>query len=77
MRNIEEYNKLTEGEQSLVKWQFKEHGGFWTAVWDAISKADGGNLNRMALAFPSHVKAYRNYTSVPGWWEELIARVGR
>lgn len=77
MLNTAEFKKLTPGEQSLYNWQFQMHGGFFTALWKAISTADGYNLDRLALAFPSEVDAYRRYMGEVGWWERTLERVGR
>lgn len=77
MFNVEEWNKLTQGEKSLYNWQFRQHGSFFNHVWLAISVADEYHLERMRLAFPSEVEAYINYARVRGWWDELLERVGR
>lgn len=66
--NVEFLNSLNEGERSLVNWQYNMMGGFESALWDAIKRADEGNLARLALGFPEHVEAYINYASVNGWW---------
>lgn len=73
--NHEEFKKLTPGEQSLYKWQFNEHGGFYMALWTAISRADQHNLMKMARAFPGEVRAYLRYSHETGWWEETLRRV--
>lgn len=70
------FSKLNPGEQSLVKWQYQMHGGFFTALWKAISVADGENLERLANAFPLHVGAYRRYIGEPGYWEGLLIFIG-
>jgi len=77
MYNHEEYAKLTPGERSLYEWQFKMSGGFFTSLWDAISRADSQNLYHLEKAFPSHLKAWGRYQGESGWWEELVERVGR
>lgn len=67
--NAEEYRKLNEGEQSLYKWQMRDHGSFFMALWDAISRADGHNLAMLERGYPQHVEAYRKYMSWKGWWD--------
>lgn len=62
------YDALDQGTRSLVDWQYHRHGDFFTALWDAICRADTENLAKLELGFPKHVQAYRKYTSVPGWW---------
>jgi hypothetical protein len=65
-----------EGTRSLWKWQYHEGGHFNAALWDAITKADGGNLARLEKGFPEHVAAYRSYISEPGWWERVKETLG-
>lgn len=52
---------FTAGEKSLVEWQFRLHGDFWSALWLAISKADALNQARLAAGFPGEVEAYREW----------------
>lgn len=77
MKNNEEYRRLTVGEQSLYEWQFRTTGGFFSALWDAISRADSQNLYHLEKAYPSHVEAYNKFRGESGWWEDLLERVGR
>lgn len=74
--NHERFLELTEGEQSLIKWQYQHHGGFFMALWNAISKADGENLRRLEKGFPSHIEAYRRYGGEKGYWDSLRKFVG-
>jgi hypothetical protein len=64
--------QLNPGVQSLIKWQFEDHGGFFTALWMAISRADEGNLQRLGIAFPEEVRAYIRFKSEPGYWEHIL-----
>jgi hypothetical protein len=75
MINGVELSKLNEGEQALVGWQYRRSGGFTTALMDLISRADGDNKDRLALAFPLHVAAYRNFSQVDGWWQQIQKKV--
>ena len=75
MYNWDVFKRQDIGVQSLIKWQFGEHGGFWTAMWKAISTADESNLMRLSAAYPLEVQAYRSYTSLPGWWEKLLEQL--
>lgn len=75
MFNQVEFNKLTAGEQSLVMWQYHMEGGFMSTLWELLVRADRENLARLELAFPSHVKAFRNYSQVHGWWEGIQDRL--
>lgn len=67
--------ELSQGVRSLVKWQYRMHGGFYTALWDAISRADTYHLDKLSLAFPDEVEAYRKYTSERGWWAKVLDAV--
>jgi hypothetical protein len=52
----------TEAEKGVVKWQFRLLGGFKTALWDAITKADEDNLERLSRGFPTEVEGYEMWT---------------
>lgn len=67
--------EITEGERSLYRWQYKIAGGFERSLWDAITAADSTNLAAIAQGFPSHVEAYRRYTSERGYFDELCKRM--
>lgn len=66
---------ITEGERSLYRWQYKIAGSFERCLWDAITAADSTNLAAIAQGFPSHVEAYRRYTSEHGYFDELCKRM--
>jgi hypothetical protein len=74
--NMDEYRKLNAGEQSLVDWQLRRGlGGFESALWGAICRADTGNLARLEVGFTQHVAAYRKYSHEAGWWRRLKRRL--
>ena len=50
------------GEKSVVKWQFRLHGNFRTALWVAIIKADENNIARIKRGFPDEVEGYRAWS---------------
>jgi hypothetical protein len=70
--NYTVFLKQDEGVKSLIKWQMGEHGGFFTALWKAISTADLHNQELLSKGFPLHIKAYRRYATEGGWWENLL-----
>lgn len=74
--DLTEFLKLTTGEQSLVKWQYNEHGGFYTTLWKAITIADGWNLARLERGFPEHVQAYRRFASEKDYWPDIQRKLG-
>lgn len=71
MFNWDVYRTLPVGEQRLCDWQFGRLSGFWTAVWKAIATADNSNLERLALAFPDEVEAYKRFSYEPGYWQGI------
>ena len=67
---------LTPGELFIFDWQYRTLGGFKTALMDAILKADNPNRNKLEIAFPDEVAAYRSFANESGWWPRVqqIAR---
>ena len=51
---------LTAGESFLYSGQTKRLGGYMTALYDAMTKADNRNLDRLEKAYPEYVKTYRS-----------------
>ena len=66
--------QLTRGERFILEWQYRMHGGFFTALTDAICKADDGNLIKLGMGFPDEVDAYRKFSGEDGWWQEVQAK---
>lgn len=66
---------VTKGERSLWRWQVGEAGGFESALWSAIERADSTNLAAIAQGFPEHVAAYRRYAHETGYWDNLCVRI--
>lgn len=75
MYNWSVFKQQDVGVQSLIKWQFGEHGGFHTTLWKAISTADGHNLHCLSLGYPLEVAAYRRYAGEMGWWQNLLEQL--
>ncbi len=63
------------GERSLYRSHYDSLGGFETALWDALERADSTNLDALAKGFPEHVAALRNFRHQPGYWDALRAKV--
>lgn len=63
------------GERSLYRRQYDNLGGFETALWDALERADSTNLDALAKGFPEHVAALVAYRHQPGYWDALRAKV--
>lgn len=70
------FDALNEGERFIVEWQYKRLGSFKAALATAISKADIINQFKLAQAFPEEVEAYRAFSMVSGWWEEVQKKAG-
>jgi len=54
-----------EGAEAYLEFQLHRTGGFLTALFEAISRADETNLARLRIGFPHEVRGY-----------ELFAREG-
>ena len=67
---------LTEGERFIVSWQYHLQNSFFTALAEAISRADIFNLARLEKGFPEEDRAYRDFSMVSGWWEEVRKKAG-
>lgn len=65
---------LTKGEVFVLKWQYGLHGHFFTALVQAICKADTANRTRLMRGFPQEVKAMNKYFHTGGWWDKLEER---
>ena len=73
---IKSSSDLTEEEKIIYDWQYRLDEGFSRALMGAVSKADGGNLDRLSKGFPVHVKAYERFAYEAGWWEGIQKRMG-
>jgi hypothetical protein len=69
-----DFDKLDETERAVVEWQYRLCGGFKSALWDAIARADEGNLARLRLGFPHEVDGFLKFSRLPGWWPEVQER---
>lgn len=45
-----------------LEWQFHITEGFYSHLFEAISRADEENLAKFALGFPQEVEAYKTFT---------------
>jgi len=53
------WHLLSQAEKLIVEWQYGMLGDFRTALFDAITRADESNLDRLALGFHDEVAGYR------------------
>lgn len=70
-KNFPHLNDLNSGERHLIEWQYNCGGFFFTMLWNAISRADDGNLARLSLGFPEDVEAYLRFRDEEGYWGNL------
>lgn len=68
-------NNLTEEEMFIYKWQYGMLGSFMNSLIRAIATADKGNLYRLSLGFPMEVSAYKKFSGIEGWWQEVEKKV--
>ncbi len=64
-------------EQAAVfEWQYGYCEDFKKSLWEAIKRADEGNLYLLSLGFPVEIRGFHLYTQLSGWWQEVqeIAR---
>jgi len=66
---------LTEAERDLYEWNNGMSSSFKTHLMNAISVADIGNMAKLAMAFPDHVRVFKSFKSKNGWWDALIDRI--
>lgn len=64
-------DKLTKGEIFILKWQYRLHGDFFTALSTAMCRADDHNRARLAKGFPDEVEAFDKFGNEDGWWQEV------
>jgi hypothetical protein len=62
-------------ERAVFEWQYRMAGGFKSALFDAISKADSGNLARLRLGFPTEVDGFLAFRDSEGWWQSVQHKV--
>jgi hypothetical protein len=66
---------LTETERELLRaMRGKDLGGFKTALWTAIKRADLSNLDRLKKGFPEEVIAYERWIGESGYAESVKSR---
>lgn len=44
--------------RAVIKWQYGLFGGFYSALFGAITRADEQNLHNLSLGFPDEVGGY-------------------
>ena len=72
---LQDKHGLTSEEAAVVQWQYRYTSDFRSALWNAIKLADGGNLKRLSHGFPVEVGGYIKFSTVPGWWGTVKAKL--
>jgi hypothetical protein len=62
---------MNEGEKKLMFYRRGMEGSFYTALFDAIYKADNQNKERLRKGFPEEVDAVFRVQNEPGYAENL------
>jgi len=70
MENLKGAN-LSHAELKLCEYQYNMGGSFYKHLFEAIYRADDGNLERLERGFPEEVQAYKNYSRTAGYWTRL------
>jgi hypothetical protein len=52
------------GYDRYLEYQLHMSGSFFAALFDTITRADEGNLNRLTQSFPEEVEAYKTFTRI-------------
>lgn len=76
-RHVQSQDQLTRGEMFLLEWQHSLAGGFYDALAHAITRADGGNLEKLGMGFPEEVGAFKRFRGKPGYWEAVKNKARR
>ena len=68
---MDRHPDFTAEEWEMFEWQYHLMGDFRRAVMEAITRADDGNLLKLALGFPDMVYGYTSYSREEGWWQKV------
>lgn len=56
-------DKWTRPEKEVVAWQFNLIGDFKKHLWEAISRADHKNIEKLRRGFPELIEGYEMWSS--------------
>lgn len=62
---------LEPDELAVFEWQYHQCSHFYKALWEAIIRADDGNLLNLAKGFPTEVMGYICFKDHEGWWDKV------
>jgi hypothetical protein len=67
---------LDEEETIIYEWQYGMMGSFYSTLMELLSHADEEHLYMLEEPFPDYVNAYRKYTRISGWWQNVQKKMG-
>jgi len=62
---------MTRAEQKFMFYKNGLEGSFFTALFDAMEKADRENLNKLKSAFSDEAFVVERYKNEPGYFQKL------
>jgi hypothetical protein len=62
---------MTAAEKKLCDWQYKRLGGFFTALFDLMARADPDNLVKLAVGFSDEVNVFTRFKTDEGYFPKL------
>ncbi len=66
---------LTPAERFIWRWRRGKMSDFRRALIHVIQRADVQNLEKLRKGFPDEVEGYVSYRLIPGWWDDLEAKM--
>ena len=60
---------LDKGQTFIWEWQYRTLGGFDSTLAEALSKADGGNRDKLRKGYPEYADAMDSFQHDSGWWQ--------
>lgn len=69
--------ELNEEETIAYEWQYGTMGSFYSTLMELLTVADEAHLSLLEEVFPKHVAAYRKYTGISGWWQQVQKKTAK
>lgn len=82
MESILKQHGFTAQEICIVRWQLEDYGGFYTALMEAITRADLINIEKLRKGFPVEVGAMIKFKAMPpdgepDFYEEIATKLNQ
>jgi hypothetical protein len=65
METILKDHGFSPEEICIVRWQLNDYGGYYTALMEAITRADSQNLEKLRKGYPVEVAAIERFKDLP------------